>query len=79
MVKLIQIDQLNSRIQGMLYKISFQEQWALLDDGARKLYDAGKALLGATHFKELLNVRPPYKFRVQTTILTLLIAYPFGW
>lgn len=32
MVKLIQIDRLNSRIDGMLYKITFQEQWSLLDD-----------------------------------------------
>lgn len=56
MVKLIQIDRLGPRIEGMLYKISFEEQWALLDDGARKLSQAGKALLGATHFKELLNL-----------------------
>lgn len=56
MVKLIQIDRLGPRIEGMLYKISFEEQWALLDDGARKLSQAGKALLSATHFKELLNL-----------------------
>ncbi|THH07256.1 hypothetical protein EW146_g9373, partial [Bondarzewia mesenterica] len=56
MVKLIQIDRLGQRIEGMLYKISFDEQWALLDDGARKLSEAGKALLGAAHFKELLNL-----------------------
>lgn len=34
MVKLIQIDRLGPRIEGMLYKISFEEQWALLDDAS---------------------------------------------
>jgi hypothetical protein len=32
MVKLIQIDRLVPRINGMLYRISFDEQWALLDE-----------------------------------------------
>jgi cytokinesis protein len=32
MVKLIQIGRLGPRIDGMLYRISFEEQWALLDD-----------------------------------------------
>jgi cytokinesis protein len=32
MVKLIQIERLGSRIDGMLYRITFDEQWALLDD-----------------------------------------------
>ncbi len=32
MVKLIQIDRLRPRIDGMLYRISFDEQWALLDE-----------------------------------------------
>jgi hypothetical protein len=32
MVKLIQIDRLGQRIDGMLYRILFDEQWALLDE-----------------------------------------------
>jgi len=32
MVKLIQIDRLVPRINGMLYRISFDEQWTLLDE-----------------------------------------------
>ena len=32
MVKLIQIERLGQRIDGMLYRISFDEQWALLDE-----------------------------------------------
>jgi len=32
MVKLIQIERLGQRIDGMLYRITFDEQWALLDE-----------------------------------------------
>jgi cytokinesis protein len=32
MVKLIQIERLGPRIDGMLYRISFDEQWGLLDE-----------------------------------------------
>jgi cytokinesis protein len=32
MVKLIQIERLVPRVNGMLYRISFDEQWALLDE-----------------------------------------------
>jgi cytokinesis protein len=32
MVKLIQIDRLGPRIEGMLYKSAFDETWSLLDD-----------------------------------------------
>ncbi|KAH7930908.1 actin-binding FH2 [Leucogyrophana mollusca] len=56
MVKLIQIDRLDPRIEGMLYKCKFEETWLLLDDGARKVGEAGEALLHAKHFKELLNL-----------------------
>lgn len=56
MVKLIQIDRLGPRIEGMLYKSAFDETWSLLDDGARKLSEAGRALLEAKHFKELLSL-----------------------
>jgi hypothetical protein len=31
MVQLIKIDRLGPRIEGMLYKLSFDENWALLD------------------------------------------------
>lgn len=56
MVKLIQIDRLGQRIENMLYKLKFDEQWTLLDDSARKLAEAGRSLLDANHFKELLNL-----------------------
>ncbi|EGN96042.1 hypothetical protein SERLA73DRAFT_162010 [Serpula lacrymans var. lacrymans S7.3] len=56
MVKLIQIDRLGPRIEGMLYKCKFDETWSLLDDGTRKLEEAGEALLHAKHFKEVLNL-----------------------
>lgn len=32
MVKLIQIERLVPRINGMLYRITFDEQWVLLDE-----------------------------------------------
>lgn len=32
MVKLIQIDRLGPRIEGMLYKCAFEETWSLLDE-----------------------------------------------
>lgn len=32
MVRLIQIDRLAPRIEGMLYKVAFDETWSLLDD-----------------------------------------------
>lgn len=73
MVQLIKIDRLGPRIEGMLYKVVFDETWTLLDDvsrvfgkrydqmlimeqSARKLSEAGKSLLDAKHFKELLSV-----------------------
>lgn len=34
MVKLIQIKRLGPRIEGMLYKCKFDEQWLLLDDAS---------------------------------------------
>ena len=34
MVKLIQIKRLGPRIEGMLYKRKFDEQWLLLDDAS---------------------------------------------
>lgn len=56
MVRLIQIDRLKQRIEGMLYKVAFDETWSLLDESAKKLYEAGKALLDAKQFKELLSL-----------------------
>lgn len=56
MVQLIQINRLGPRIEGMLYKVSFEETWSLLDEGAKKLSAAGRSLLDAQHFKELLNL-----------------------
>jgi hypothetical protein len=32
MVQLIQINRLGPRIEGMLYKVSFEETWSLLDE-----------------------------------------------
>lgn len=57
MVKLIQIERLGPRIEAMLYRITFDETRALLDQGASKLIEAGQGLLHASHFKELLSVR----------------------
>ncbi|KAH0830475.1 hypothetical protein J3R83DRAFT_1923 [Lanmaoa asiatica] len=56
MVKLIQIERLGPRIEGMLYRCKFEEQWLLLDEGARKVSQASEALLHAKHFKEVLNL-----------------------
>ncbi|KAJ3504871.1 hypothetical protein NLJ89_g7714 [Agrocybe chaxingu] len=56
MVQLIKIDRLGPRIEGMLYKVTFDERWALLDEGARKLSDAGKDILDAQNFKQLLSL-----------------------
>jgi cytokinesis protein len=32
MVKLIQIERLGPRVEGMLYKVKFKEAWTLLDE-----------------------------------------------
>jgi hypothetical protein len=39
MVKLIQIDRLGPRLDGMLYKCKFDEQWLLFDDVCRYSLD----------------------------------------
>ncbi|KAI6038969.1 hypothetical protein EDC04DRAFT_3112644 [Pisolithus marmoratus] len=56
MVKLIQIKRLGPRIEGMLYKCKFEEQWLLLDDGTQKVAEACDVLMHAKHFKEVLNL-----------------------
>lgn len=56
MVQLIKIDRLGPRIEGMLYKVTFEDTWTLLDEGARKLSEAGRDLLDAKYFKELLSL-----------------------
>lgn len=56
MVKLIQIKRLGPRIEGMLYKCKFEEQWSLLDDGTRKVAEACDVLMHAKYFKEVLNL-----------------------
>lgn len=32
MVQLIKIDRLGPRIEGMLYKVTFEDTWSLLDE-----------------------------------------------
>jgi cytokinesis protein len=56
MVELIKIDRLSPRLQGMLFKARFDEQISLWEENARKLSEAGEALLHATKFKELMSV-----------------------
>ncbi|PPQ72494.1 hypothetical protein CVT24_003257 [Panaeolus cyanescens] len=56
MVQLIKINRLGPRIEGMLYKVAFEDTWSLLDEGAQKLYDAGNDLLNARNFKQLLSL-----------------------
>jgi len=60
MVQLIKIKRPLQRIEGMLYRVSFDEAWAALDEDARKLSDAGHDLLDAKYFKEMLSVRRPW-------------------
>jgi cytokinesis protein len=58
MVKLIQIDRLRPRIDGMLYRISFDEQWALLDEvGPLTSYDW--SILNLPHRRVLVNYQMP--------------------
>jgi Formin Homology 2 Domain len=57
MVQLIKIDRLSPRLQGMLFKARFDEQISLWEENAKKLSEAGEALLHATKFKELMSVR----------------------
>ena len=57
MVQLIKIDRLGPRLQGMLFRCRFDEQMTLWEVNARKLSEAGDALLHATKFKELMSVR----------------------
>jgi len=39
MVQLIKIDRLGPRIEGMLYKLSFDDSWTLLDEVTRLVLD----------------------------------------
>lgn len=39
MVQLIKINRLGPRIEGMLYKVNFDETWALLDDVSLNIYN----------------------------------------
>lgn len=57
MVQLIKIDRMSPRLQGMLYRCRFDEQITILEENARKLSEAGDALLHAVKFKELMSVR----------------------
>lgn len=45
MVKLIQIERLGPRIEGMLYKSGFEESWSLLDDVSHALVHSSAALM----------------------------------
>ncbi|KIJ37716.1 hypothetical protein M422DRAFT_177632 [Sphaerobolus stellatus SS14] len=56
MVQLIKIERLGPRIEGMLYRTNFEETIEVLDDGAKKLSEAGQALQNASKFKELMNL-----------------------
>jgi cytokinesis protein len=58
MVKLIQIDRLRPRIDGMLYRISFDEQWALLDE-VSPLTSYGWNILNLPHCRVLANYQMP--------------------
>jgi cytokinesis protein len=75
MVQLIKMKRLGPRIEGMLYKLTFEETWGLMDEvlpslvftfnhkfilisqGSKILSEAGRQLLNAKHFKELLSVQ----------------------
>lgn len=74
MVKLIQINRLGPRIEGMLYRCSFDETWSLMEEGAKKLAVAGKALQEAVHFKELLSVGQLFKLRA--IVLSSFACHP---
>ena len=39
MVKLIQINRLGPRIEGMLYRVSFEETWSLLEDVRKVIFE----------------------------------------
>lgn len=56
MVQLIKIDRLGPRLQGMLFRCRFDEQMTLWEENARKLSEAGDALLHAAKFKELMSL-----------------------
>ncbi|KAG8899897.1 hypothetical protein FRB99_006387 [Tulasnella sp. 403] len=56
MVQLIKINRLAPRLDGMLYKVMFEEQASLLEEGAKKLHEAGEALMNAENFKEVMRL-----------------------
>ena len=58
MVKLIQIDRLRPRIDGMLYRISFDEQWTLLDE-VSPLTSYDWSILNLPHRRVLANYQRP--------------------
>jgi len=73
MVQLIKIKRPLPRIEGMLYRVSFDEAWAALDEDARKLSDAGHDLLEAKYFKEMLSVRLWLEFGLLLTVFKLIL------
>lgn len=56
MVQLIKINRLGPRVDGMIYRARFEENFALQDEGARKLIEASEDLRNAPKFKELMGL-----------------------
>lgn len=62
LVELIKFDHLALRIDGMLCRAKFDEQFSVLDENATKFIAATKALQQSQHFSGLLNVRSSLAF-----------------
>ncbi|CAE6358045.1 unnamed protein product [Rhizoctonia solani] len=56
MVQLIKIERLSPRVDGMIYRARFEENFGLQNDGARKLIEACESLRSAPAFKELMGL-----------------------
>ncbi len=61
MVKLIQIERLGPRIEGMLYKCEFDETWTLLDEVCLLFVSVHFAAYPYVNQSLLANLRRPVK------------------
>lgn len=57
LIELLKVDHLRARLKAMIYRERYMENIARLEEDARKVFEASKALLDAPHFSELLKVR----------------------
>jgi hypothetical protein len=65
MVKLIQIERLPARVDGMLFRTTFDENWKLLDQASAA--DGGAQIALTRSRAHTASTTPPSRFCMQNT------------